>query len=270
MNLHRLFLTLNPCYKAGRTIAVKGLMLHSIGCPQPDPLVLIKAWNNASYGNACVHGFIGGGAEVYETLPMLETPGTAHRGWHGGGSANNTHIGVEMCEPSCIKYTGGSGFTCSDTAKAVAFVQQTTQSAVELFAKLCKFHGLDPLAPGVIISHAEGYKLGIATNHGDPAHLWSGLGMDYDMDKFRAAVAAEMEDDMTKDQVLEIIKEHEAEKAAAEPSDWSQEARTWAEGNGIIAGDGSGNMQYKAGCTREQMVVFLYRLFNLIKSLFGK
>lgn len=270
MNLHQYFLTQNPCYKAGRTITVQGLMLHSVGCSQPDPLVFIRNWNSASYDRACVHGFIGE-SEVYETLPMLETPGKARRGWHGGGSSNNTHIGVEMCEPSCITYTGGSSFTCSDRAKAVAFVQQTTQSAVELFAKLCKFHNLDPLSPGVIVSHAEGYKMGIATNHGDPQHLWSGLGMDYNMDKFRAAVAAEMEDDdMTKDQVLEIIKEYETGKAAAEPSDWSQEARTWAEGNGIIAGDGSGKMQYKSACTREQMVVFLYRLFNLIKSLFGK
>lgn len=80
----------------------------------------------------------------------------------------------------------------------------------------------------------------------------------------------EEETDMTKEQVLEIIKEYENGKAAAEPSDWSQEARTWAEGNGLIAGDGSGKMQYKSACTREQMVVFLYRLFNLVKSLFGK
>ena len=37
-------------------------------------------------------------------MPSLEPPG-----WHGGGSSNNTHIGVEMCEPACIKYTGGAG-----------------------------------------------------------------------------------------------------------------------------------------------------------------
>lgn len=269
MNLHQRFLTNNPCYKAGRTIAVQGLMLHSVGCPQPDPQVFIRLWDKADYDRACVHGFIGL-AEAYETLPMLETPGKARRGWHGGGSSNNTHIGVEMCEPACIKYIGGVSFTVTDRDAAIRFVRQTTQTAVELFAKLCKFHGLDPLKPGVIVSHAEGYKLGIATNHGDPSHLWNGLGMNYTMDDFRAAVAAEMEDDMTKDQVLEIIKEYEAEKLTAAPSDWSEEARTWAEGEGIIAGDGSGNMQYKAGCTREQMVVFLFRLFNLIKSLFGK
>ena len=265
MNLHQHLLTANPCYKAGRSIKVKGLMLHSVGCPQPDPMVFIKNWNSASYDRACVHGFIGG-AEAYETLPMLSTPGTAHRGWHGGGSSNNTHIGVEMCEPSCIKYTGGASFTCTDKAKAVAFVERTTQTAVELFAKLCKFHGLDPLAPGVIVSHAEGCKLGIASNHGDPDHLWRGLGMDYNMDKFRAAVAAEMEDDMTKEQVLEIIKEYEAGKTEQAPGGWSQADREWAEQNGIITGFGNGKMGYQVPCTREMMVAFLHRLWKVVKA----
>ena len=265
MNLHQLFLTNNPCYKAERSISVEGLMLHSVGCPQPDPLVFIKNWDRTSYDRACVHGFVGG-AEAYETLPMFSTPGKAHRGWHGGGSSNNTHIGVEMCEPSCIQYTGGASFVCTDRVKAVAFVKQTTQTAVELFAKLCKFHGLDPLAPGVIVSHAEGHKMGIASNHGDPEHLWRGLGMDYDMDKFRAAVAAEMEDDMTKEQVLEIIKEYETKKADLGANGWSAEARAWAEQEGMIAGFSDGRMGYQTHCTREMMVVFLFRLWQKVKS----
>lgn len=33
----------NPCYKAGKKIKVKGLMLHSVGCPQPDAATFIKA-----------------------------------------------------------------------------------------------------------------------------------------------------------------------------------------------------------------------------------
>ena len=74
-------------------------MLHSVGCPQPSAAVFIKNWNSESYDRACVHGFIDGNdGTVYQTLPWN------HRGWHGGGSSNNTHIGVEMCEPACIKY----------------------------------------------------------------------------------------------------------------------------------------------------------------------
>lgn len=99
---------------------------------------------------------------------------------------------MEMCEPSCIKYTGGSSFTCSDKATARAVAKRTYESAVELFAMLCKQYNLNPTADGVIISHREGHSRGIASNHGDPEHLWNGLGMGYTMDGFRKAVKAKM------------------------------------------------------------------------------
>ena len=167
MKIIEQFLTNNPCYKAGRKISVKGLMLHSVGCPQPNAQVFIKQWNSASYDRACVHGFIDGNTGViYQTLPWN------HRGWHGGGSSNNTHIGVEMCEPSCIKYTGGSTFTCSNITAARKSATLTYNAAVELFAMLCKKYNLNPLQDGVIVSHKEGHDRGIASNHGDPEHLW--------------------------------------------------------------------------------------------------
>lgn len=185
MNIVQSILTKNPCYTAGRKITVKGLMLHSVGCSQPKASVFINSWNSASYNNACVHGFIDGNdGTVYQTLPWN------HRGWHAGGDANNTHIGVEMCEPACIKYTGGASFTCSDTATARAVAKRTYEAAVELFAMLCKEYGLNPLTD--IISHREGHAQGVASNHGDPEHLWNGLKMGYTMDTFRQAVKAKM------------------------------------------------------------------------------
>ena len=187
MKLIEAIMTKNPCYKAGRKITVKGLMLHSVGCPQPRASVFINSWNSASFDRACVHGFIDGNdGTVYQTLPWN------HRGWHCGssinGSANNTHIGVEMCEPACITYTGAASFKCSDLATARAVAKRTYEAAVELFAMLCRQYGLDPLADGVIISHKEGHARGIASNHGDPEHLWSQLGMGYTMNTFRKAV----------------------------------------------------------------------------------
>ena len=170
---------------------VKGLMLHSVGCPQPKASVFINSWNSPSYDNACVHGFIDGNdGTVYQTLPWN------HRGWHCGsgskGSGNNTHIGVEMCEPACIRYTSGSNFTCSDLSAARAVAKRTYEAAVELFAYLCKQYNLNPAADGVIISHREGHSRGIASNHGDPEHLWKGLGLGYTMDGFRKDVKAAM------------------------------------------------------------------------------
>lgn len=185
------YMTKNPCYQSGRTIAVKGLMLHSVGCAQPNPRVFVKNWNSASYDRACVHGFIGED-EAIITLPCLETPGKAMRAWHCGASGNNTHIGVEMCEPGNIQYTGGASFTCADLTTARSFVRKTTERAAELFAQLCRFHGLNPMQD--IVSHAEGHALGIASNHADPDHLWRGLGMDYNMDDFRRDVAEKLEE----------------------------------------------------------------------------
>ena len=191
MKLVESILTRNPCYTAGRKITVKGLMLHSVGCPQPKASAFISSWNSPAHDSSCVHGFIDGeDGTAYQTLPWN------HRGWHCGsgsrGSGNNTHIGVEMCEPACIRYTAGSNFTCSDVAAARAVAERTYGTAVELFAMLCEKYGLDPLADGAVISHREGCARGIASNHGDPEHLWAQLGLRYTMDGFRKAVKAAM------------------------------------------------------------------------------
>ena len=231
-------MTQNPCYTAGRKITVKGLMLHSVGCPQPSASVFIKNWNKSTYNNACVHGFIDANdGTVYQTLPWN------HRGWHGGGSSNNTHIGVEMCEPACIKYVGGATFTCSDKPKAIAAVEQTYKAAVELFAMLCEKYGLDPLADGVIVSHKEGYARGIATNHGDPEHLWTQLGMGYSMDSFRKAVKAKMDE----------------KKLDNVPSVWSKDAVSWAVENKLMEGSTNGDLMLRSPITREQFCVMLKR-----------
>ena len=192
MKIIQSYLTKNRCYQAGRKIAVKGLMLHSVGCPQPSAQAFVSSWNNAD-ASACVHAFVDGNTgDVYQTLPW------EHRGWHcasgAAGSGNDTHIGVEMCEPACIRYTAGSTFTCSDLDTARTVAERTYKAAVELFAHLCKEYGLNPLADGVVISHREGHARGIASNHGDPEHLWAQLDMGYTMDTFREAVSASMDD----------------------------------------------------------------------------
>lgn len=211
MNLIESILTKNPCYLAGSKITVKGLMLHSVGCSQPSASVFVKNWNTSSnVVQACVHGFIDANTGyVYQTLPWN------HRGWHAGGSANNTHIGVEMCEPDCITYTKGANFTCSNTARAKEMVTRTYNSAVELFAHLCKTYALDPLADGVIIGHAEGNKRGVASNHADPEHLWKGLNLPYTMDGFRQDVKAAMNPKLYRVQVGAFSKKENAENLLA-------------------------------------------------------
>ena len=182
------YLTRNPCYRLGRTIRVRGLMLHSVGTAQPDPLVFIRQFDRPDYDRACVHGFIGP-KETYVTLPILVIPGSAMRGWHGGKTASNdAYLGIEMTEPDTIRYTDGTSFQVLDREATIAHIRQVLDRAEDLFAQLCRFHGLDPLADGIILSHAEGGRRGIATNHADPDHLWAGLGLDYSMDRFRRKI----------------------------------------------------------------------------------
>ena len=197
MNLKQNYLTQAGCYKAGKHITVKGLMIHSVGCPQPKADVFMKNWNRAD-ANACVHAIIEPDGDVYQLLPW------EHRGWHCGGSANNTHIGVEMTEPSTIKYAGGANWTETGNGENTKnHVLAAYKCAVELFVHLCQQFGLDPLADGVIISHSEGCKRGIASNHGDVEHLWSKFGLS--MGQFRKDIGAAMEGGSAEDTLTAIM-----------------------------------------------------------------
>ena len=197
MNLKQNYLTESGCYKAGKRITVKGLMIHSVGCPQPKADVFMKNWNRAD-ANACVHAIVEPDGDVYQLLPW------DFRGWHCGGSANNTHIGVEMTEPATIKYAGGANWTeTGDGENTKNHVLAAYKCAVELFAHLCQQFGLDPMADGVIISHSEGCKRGIASNHGDVEHLWSEFGLS--MGQFRKDIKAAMEGSTAEDSLTAIM-----------------------------------------------------------------
>lgn len=184
MNLQKLIMTENACYKAGHKITVKGIMVHSTGANNPwlkryvgpDDGKLGKNqynnhWNQPMDREVCVHAFIGklkdGSIATYQCLPWN------HRGWHAGGSANNTHIGFEICE---------DGLTDASYFNAVY------KEAVEFVAYLCKEYNLDPMKDGVVIGHYEGYKRGVASNHGDPKNWFPKHGKS--MDTFRADVKA--------------------------------------------------------------------------------
>lgn len=184
MNIIKKYATNSDCYKYAGNITVKGLMLHSVGCNQPRAEVFANFWMNST--DVCCHGVLQADGTVYQTLPWN------HKGWHCGSLANSTHIGVEMTEPSQIHYTSGANFTCSDKAAAIEQVKGTYKTAVELFAYLCKEYNLDPLKDGVIVSHNEGYKRGIASGHADPEHLWNQLGTGLTMNGFRQDVAKAM------------------------------------------------------------------------------
>lgn len=185
-------LTHNPCYKAGRKIVPKGIMLGTVRCPQPSAKVFVHNWDRDSCDNKCCHAFVDANdGTVYQTLPWN------HRGWHSGKhpktkmSSNGTHIGILMCEPAQIKYKKAYQFEIiGSKEKAIAAAKRTYESAVELCAKLCKDFGFNPQT--AILSHSEAHTNGAASRHSDPEHLWKGLGLTYTMPQFRKDVAEKM------------------------------------------------------------------------------
>lgn len=246
MRIETKYLTQNPYFRDGRWItgsAFRGFFLHSVGVGQPDPLVFIRQWDKASFTYAGINGFIGADT-VYLTAPCLETPGKVKRMPHAGKPAgNNGYIGFEMCEPAQIHYTGGASFTVQDKAAAQAYCRKTYANAVQLFARLCSFHGKNPLQDGVILSHNEAGKRGIASGHVDPEHLWRGLGLRYTMNGFRQDVAAAMrpkeEIDMTKAEVIALIDQRikmALDGKDVPASDWAKDELAAAVAAGITDG----------------------------------
>ena len=161
-----------------------------------------------------------GSIAAYQTLPWTM------RGWHCGGTGNDTHISFEICE---------------DKLADKGYFRATYQAAVELTAYLCKRFSLDPLADGVVLCHSEGYKRGIASNHADVMHWWGRYGVS--MDNFRRDVAEKMkggERDLTEQEVRAIIREELAAAQAARDklpaSDWAAEKLKQAKAAGITDG----------------------------------
>lgn len=235
--------TANKCYQAAIPLHPQGIMLHSIGCPQPNAAVMAQRYNayQPDGQSVCVHGFVQRDGTYYHILPYDMIA------WHCGGSANSTHIGIEMTEPASIVYTGGASWRDLDPAATEAHVRGTYAAAVELFAQLCTQYALDPLEDGVIISHAEGAARGIASAHADPTHLWRAFGLT--MDGFRADVAAKMaagntdeEDDMVRYDSIDDV------------PGWAQDTVRALMDAGALQGDDQGRLDLSLDMIRGMVI----------------
>ncbi len=256
MELHECVFYSSDCYRRGLKIVPRGVMVHSTGANnpnlrryvQPDDGTLGKNGNDNDWNrpglDVCVHAFIGkkadGGLATYQTLPW------EHRGWHAGsghnGSANNTHISFEICE---------------DALTDRAYFEAAYREATELTAYLCARYGLDPLADGVVIDHAEGHARGLASNHGDVTHWLTRFGRT--MDDFRRDTAACMEvEQMTKQELEALIDARLTARLTGEgtiPSPWAEEELADAKRHGLT--DASRPRGYT---TREEAAVMVERL----------
>lgn len=188
MNYNKLILTNNRCYKSGKTITAKGIVVHSTGANNPnlkryvgpDDGVLGKNrynnhWNQSKVGK-CVHAFIGYDKKdvvrCYQTLPWDYRPWGCGQG--SNGSYNNSHIQFEICE---------------DDLGNRSYFENTFGMAADLCAYLCRQYDI-PVDK--IVSHKEAYKLGYASNHGDPEHWMRKYS--WSMNAFRQNVSQKLKE----------------------------------------------------------------------------
>ena len=246
-NIIESFATKNKCYQAATPLYPRGIMLHSIGCPQPNASVMAQNFNQyrPNGQSVCVHAFVQRDGTVYQTLPWTV------QAWHCGGSANSTHIGVEMTEPS-------AGMTRSEAAEQIA---GTYHTAVELFAALCKQYGLDPAQDGVIIGHAEGHRRGVASNHADPELLWRTYDMGYTMDGFRRDVAEAMAAKNTDKEDDDMIRYTTIDDVPG----WARGTVKEMMDAGLISGTGGGNLGLS-----DDMLRMLYIMWHMRDKRYGR
>lgn len=183
MNIVEKYCTGNNRYKAAQRYTPVGVVLHSIGTPQPKASVLWNYWQNN--GSQYVVHYMVDDTQILHCMP------DNYKCWHVGSPGNDKYIGIEMGEPSQIKYTSGATFTVSDLAAARAYAEAAYRNAVWLIAKLCREHGWDPFT--AVFTHHEVTRQRLSnTDHVDPEHLWNGLGLGKTLLQLRRDVAAAM------------------------------------------------------------------------------
>lgn len=193
MDLTTSMATKNPCYKAGKSIQVKGIVLEGVGCPQPSAKVFAHNRNREDCEGKCAHAFIDANdGSIIQLLPW------SHRGWHCGKhprtkvNANNTHIGIQLCEPSQIRYKIKHEIELAgDKERALAAAERVYNSAVELCAFLCTKFELNPMTS--VLSRKEAYTAAICSMNSSPEFVWEAIGAEYTMDKLRADVRDTMQ-----------------------------------------------------------------------------
>ena len=183
MNITTKYMTNNDCYKQGKTITPKGIMVHSTATPGIMAADWYNRWNKSNVSK-CVHAFVDDKG-VFQYLPWN------YRGWHCGsgskGSGNDTYVAFEICEPGTFSYGKGSTMIGYDVKENQAYFSAIWNNAVELCVMLCKQFNLTEKD---IICHSEGHTMGIASNHGDVMHWFPKHGKT--MDDFRKAVGLKL------------------------------------------------------------------------------
>lgn len=116
---------------------------------------------------------------------------------------------------------------------------------MELTAYLCREYGLDPAADGVVICHQDGYRRGVASNHGDVYNWFPRFG--FDMGDFRADVVRAMDEEEDGEMVYY--------KTLADVPEYYRDAVAKAVDKGALNGTGNGELNVSEDLCRTLTVL---------------
>ena len=264
------YATENGAYTSGRKINPDGAVNHSVGCAQPNPDVFFRSMNRASAGwgvMALIGDFHKGEGRIIVALPFDA------RNWGCGsgkyGSWNNTKVQWEICEPAGHTYAGGTmiGY---DVSKNQQFFDRMWKMIVAWNVYMVKKFGY-PVSG--IRDHAESYRAGYGSNHGDVGHWWPKHGKSMDALRQEVQAILNMEEDdeemMSNERFAELFNEFRKGLQDNDSGAYSEQARQWATSVGLIAGNGTTingepNCMWQDFMTREQFVTVLYRFAQML------
>ena len=185
-------MTNSTCYKGTEKMKVKGVLWHSTGANNPNVRRYVQPsesdpkynelidiigknkngndWNHIKKQaglNAWIGKLADGSVAAVQTMPWDYAPWGCGKGKKG--TCNDGWIQFEVAEDS---------LTNKD------YFEKVYKEACELTAYLCDLYNIDPCATvkhnGVtvptILCHADSYKLGLGSNHGDVLHWFKKHG----------------------------------------------------------------------------------------------
>lgn len=186
----------STCYKGTEKMVIKGILWHSTGVNNPNVSryvqpcdddenynKLIATIGKNKYGNdwnhinrqAGLNAWIGkladGSVSAVQTMPWDYAP------WGCGSGKNGS------CNAGWIQFE-----TCEDSLADKTYFEKVYKEACELTAYLCDLYDIDPngtvqhngVTVPTILCHADSYKLGLGSNHGDILHWFKKHGKTMD------------------------------------------------------------------------------------------
>lgn len=189
----------NNCYKSGRKMKnVKGVLIHDTATPGATPETFMTSWNvpRPNGVSVCVHAFCDD-KKVINTLPY------DMRAWGCGsgnrGSGNDNYVQIEMCVPKEVYFEDSWKYRTRNKGLTDEYIKSTVDNVVEWTVERLMELNIKEVTPLNVTSHYEAYKLGIASNHGDPEGFLSLAGLNMDIIRERVQALLDFKYGKTKE-----------------------------------------------------------------------